>query len=86
VEFCRDPHVAPDRALESTAVTTVKALRGKVARSSEEKFHEIANRRHGVARDLALARHYVTDGGGIEVLRSKVQNRLATMRASKYGK
>jgi hypothetical protein len=57
-----------------------------VARSSEEKFHEIANRRHGVVRDIALARHYVTDGGGLQVLRDKVQNRLATMRASRYGK
>jgi len=86
VEFCRDPQVAADRALESTPVTTVRALRGKVARSSEEKFHEIANRRHGVVRDIALARHYVTDGGGLQVLRDKVQNRLATMRASRYGK
>jgi len=85
VEFCRDPHVAPDRALESTPVTRIKTMKGKVAKSSEEKFHEIANRRHGLGRDLALAKHYVTDGGGIEVLRSKVRNRLATVRASKNG-
>ncbi|NRD25425.1 glycosyltransferase [Frigoribacterium sp. VKM Ac-2836] len=85
VEFCRDPHVAPDRALESTPVIRIKTMKGKVAKSSEEKFHEIANRRHGLGRDLALAKHYVTEGGGIEVLRGKVRNRLATVRASKNG-
>jgi len=87
VAFCRDPQVAPDRALTSTPVTVVKAAgRGRVAKSSEEKFHEIANRRHGVARDVALATHYLTAGGGVKVLRDKVRNRVSTMRASRYGR
>jgi GT2 family glycosyltransferase len=91
VEFCRDPQPAPDRveSLMSTAAATAGAVRPTRVRSpksSEEKFHEIANSRHGVGRDIALARYYLTDGGGVAALRTKVKTRLATNRASKYGK
>lgn len=91
VEFCRDPHVAPDRAalvgepLGASRGSVVRNPRGRSPQTSEEKFHAIANRRHGVGRDIALARFYLTDGG-IGGLRTKVQTRLATSRASRYGK
>lgn len=86
VEFCRDPWVAPDRSDEAPDGSVGRKVRAASALTAEEKFHRIANSRHGIRRDVALARHYVTHGGGIDVLRDKVKNRLATTRASKYGK
>lgn len=83
IEFCRDPHPAADRALEMPSVLTnskgVKSRRGK---SSDEKLHAITATRHGVFRDIALARHYLAEGG-VDMLKSKVQNRIRTAQRSK---
>lgn len=56
-----------------------------IEKSPEQRFHEIANSRHGVRRDVLLARHYLTSGG-VGELRGKVVTRLNTIRDSKNGR
>ncbi|WP_150306935.1 glycosyltransferase [Planctomonas psychrotolerans] len=86
VEFCRDPHVAPDRSMDEELPSRIQPKRvAPRAQTREERFHQISVQRHGIVRDLKLARHYVTDGG-VSMLREKVRTRLATTRASKHGK
>jgi hypothetical protein len=90
IAFAHDPYPAPDRANEFAENSLRTGSRGEVVvpgigKSREQRFHEIANSRHGLRRDIMLARHYVTDGG-VGELAGKVRNRVATMRASKYGK
>jgi GT2 family glycosyltransferase/glycosyltransferase involved in cell wall biosynthesis len=88
VEFCRDPHPAADRVLGSLSspldVTGSGAGGGRRARpvTTEEKFQAISTRRHGIRRDLALARHYLTSGG-LAALGGKVRSRLQHSRAAK---
>ncbi|WP_220037493.1 MULTISPECIES: glycosyltransferase [unclassified Curtobacterium] len=87
IEFAHDPYPAPDRA--NAAVERERTGGGvvipQIGKSREQRFHEIANSRHGLRRDVMLARHYLTDGG-VQELAGKVRNRVSTMRASKYGR
>jgi GT2 family glycosyltransferase len=94
IEFCKNPYVAPDRADEQAlAVGTLgqgaTVGRSRVAmspaRAREMRFHQIANSRHGVRRDVLLATHYLRENG-VSGLRVKVENRLRTMRESKNGR
>lgn len=91
VEFCQDPTVAPDRADTAAANAIhpgamVKRPSGISARAQRElRFHQIANSRHGLRRDVMLATHYLRESG-VSGLRTKVSNRLRTMRESKYGR
>jgi GT2 family glycosyltransferase/glycosyltransferase involved in cell wall biosynthesis len=97
LEFCRHPEPAPDRALDlvgsgngsSTGARAGGRGRAGGARagfqveiSKEEKFHRIASRRHGIRRDLALARFYVFEGG-VPMLREKITSRLSVRPAKK---
>ena len=84
VEFCRDPHVAPDRSMDEELPSRIQPKRVERAQTREERFHQLSVRRHGLGRDIALARYYLTDGG-VGMLREKVRTRLATTRASKHG-
>ncbi len=82
LEFCRNPEPAPDRALELIGAAagrpTGRSRAGfQVELSKEEKFHRIASGRHGLRRDLALARYYVFEGG-VPMLREKVTSRLSS--------
>ncbi len=81
IEFCHDPQPAPDRALSMRD----DARRGgsgsrsapRAARSPEQvaqEFHEIGIRPRGVARDVALARHYLRHGG-VSLLVAKLGSR-----------
>jgi hypothetical protein len=91
VEFCKDPQVAADRAHDAAVpVGSVTAgSRPRVAlspaRAREMEFHEIANSRHGVVRDVRLATWYLKQNG-VSGLRDKVQNRVRIMRESKNGR
>ena len=80
VAFCLDPQPAADRASDTATKALVKSKKAVVAHSREENYHRIANARHGLTRDVALARHYLTEGG-IVMLRAKLQDRLSTRRA-----
>ncbi|MFB2599295.1 glycosyltransferase [Herbiconiux sp. P17] len=86
VEFCRDPHPAADRVLGSlSAPLDVSGVAGgRRARpvTAEEKFQAISTRRHGFRRDIALARHYLTNGG-LSSLGGKIRSRLQHTRATK---
>ncbi|MCS5496250.1 glycosyltransferase [Cnuibacter physcomitrellae] len=81
VEFCREPRRAPDLAFRAGLPDLPGARRG-AARTPEERFQAISARRHGLSRDLALARHYLTTGG-ISSLAGKVQSRITHRRASR---
>jgi len=96
VAFCQEPSVAPDRAHD--AAVPLGAVGGSPSRAAgrerlamsparqrEMRFHQIANSRHGVKRDVLLARHYLQDVG-VSGLRAKVQTRLRTMRESRNGR
>jgi GT2 family glycosyltransferase len=94
VEFCKDPYVAPDRADEAALPLGAEyrsgsSVRDRVAlspaRQRELRFHQIANSRHGVKRDVLLAQHYLREVG-VQGLRDKVTNRVKTMRESKNGR
>ncbi|KQO62164.1 glycosyltransferase [Curtobacterium sp. Leaf261] len=91
VEFCKDPYPAADRADDAAlpAGASAGAVRERIAmspvRQRELRFHQIANSRHGIRRDVLLARHYLQDVG-VSGLRDKVQNRVRTMRESKNGR
>ncbi len=49
------------------------------------EFHEIANSRHGVVRDVRLATWYLRQNG-VGGLRAKVQDRVRLMRESRNGR
>ncbi|WIB13012.1 hypothetical protein [Curtobacterium sp. MCPF17_052] len=55
------------------------------ARQRELQFHQIANSRHGISRDVRLATWYLRENG-VSGLRDKVQNRVRIMRESKNGR
>ncbi|MFB2581131.1 glycosyltransferase [Herbiconiux sp. P15] len=86
VAFCRDPHPAADRVLGSLSAPLDLAAGAGGRRSrpvtAEEKFQAISTRRHGIRRDLALARHYV-ENGGLSSLGGKIRSRLAYRKAGK---
>jgi hypothetical protein len=50
--------------------------------TAEEKFQAISTRRHGLGRDIALARHYLTNGG-VSSLIAKVRSRSEHARAGR---
>jgi GT2 family glycosyltransferase len=88
VAFCHDPHVAPDRAdsaAEAQRLGGGSVVVPPIEKTREQRFNEIANSRHGLRRDVQLARHYLT-AGGVGELRGKVENRVRTMRDSKNGR
>jgi len=91
VEFCKDPHVAADRAHEAAVPAGSVAAAGRPrvqlspARQRELQFHQIANSRHGISRDVRLATWYLRENG-VTGLRDKVQNRVRIMRESKNGR
>jgi hypothetical protein len=87
VEFCHSPYPAPDRANSAAERDRTGGLPPVPApgKTREQRFHEIANSRHGIRRDIQLARHYLTDGG-VGELTGKVRNRVTTMRDSKNGR
>jgi GT2 family glycosyltransferase len=94
VEFCKNPYVAPDRADDAALVLGTSGTGGSSGRSRiglsparqrELRFHQIANSRHGIRRDVLLGAHYLRSNG-VSGLRSKVENRLKTMRDSKNGR
>jgi hypothetical protein len=84
VEFCRDPHPAADRVLGSLSAPIELGAGGRRTRpvTAEEKFQAISTRRHGWRRDIALARHYLTNGG-LGSLGGKIRSRLQHQRAAK---
>ncbi|WP_440708518.1 glycosyltransferase [Herbiconiux sp. YIM B11900] len=93
VEFCRDPHPAADRVLGSLAGDPAASggsssllAGGGPGRArpvtAEEKFQRISTRRHGLRRDLALAGHYLANGG-LGSLAGKVRSRLNHRSASR---
>jgi hypothetical protein len=65
VEFCRDPQIAADRAARMGDPDASKKSRGALMSNLTpgERLHEAATGNTGVARELALARHYLTEGG-----------------------
>jgi glycosyltransferase involved in cell wall biosynthesis len=84
VEFCRDPHPAADRVLGSLSAPIELGGAGRRRRpvTAEEKFQAISTRRHGLGRDIALARHYLTNGG-VSSLIAKVRSRSEHARAGR---
>ncbi|WP_371741962.1 glycosyltransferase [Herbiconiux sp. VKM Ac-2851] len=84
VEFCRDPHPAADRVLGSLSAPIELGGAGRRRRpvTAEEKFQAISTRRHGIGRDIALARHYLTNGG-VSSLIAKVRSRSEHARAGR---
>ncbi|MCS5722032.1 glycosyltransferase [Herbiconiux sp. CPCC 203407] len=84
VAFCRDPHPAADRVLGSLSAPLELGAGGRRTRpvTTEEKFQAISTRRHGLRRDVALARHYLTNGG-LGSLGGKIRSRLAYRKAGK---
>lgn len=74
VEFCRHPAAAADR--DAGPERAVARTLGR--RTSAERLHRIATSRHGVARDVSLALHYLGEGGPthfVEKVRSRLDNR-----------
>jgi GT2 family glycosyltransferase len=65
VEFCRNPQIAADRAARMGDPDASKKSRGALMSNLTpgERLHEAATGNTGVARELALARHYLTEGG-----------------------
>ncbi len=83
VEFVRDPRPAADRVLGSLSAPLDVARAGRTRPvTAEEKFQAISTRRHGIRRDLALARHYLANGG-LSSLGAKVRSRVQHSRAAK---
>ncbi|MGA1835558.1 glycosyltransferase [Herbiconiux sp. 11R-BC] len=83
VEFVRDPRPAADRVLGSLSAPLDVARAGRTRPvTAEEKFQAISTRRHGIRRDIALAGHYLTNGG-LSSLGAKVRSRLQHSRAAK---
>jgi GT2 family glycosyltransferase/glycosyltransferase involved in cell wall biosynthesis len=87
IEFCRDPQPAPDRKMARPLQSgSSHDGRGKKkqqqSKTPEERLHAIATSRHGVARDVALARFYISEGG-VDLLRQKVRNRMSTRERSR---
>jgi glycosyltransferase involved in cell wall biosynthesis len=90
VEFCRDPQPAADRQLVPGSHSgrhgqghggSGGGAKKKKAKTPEERLHAIATSRHGVTRDIALARFYIAEGG-VDMLREKVKNRMNTRERS----
>lgn len=86
IEFCRDPQVAPDRATRLAGHQTDpgrSARRSSVAKSTPaERLHEAAASTTGLAREVALIRHYVTEGG-VTMLASKARGRVVSVFGGK---
>ena len=80
-----------DRAHEAAVPAGSVAAAGRPrvalspARQREMQFHQIANSRHGLSRDVRLATWYLRENG-MSGLRDKVQNRVRIMRESKNGR
>jgi hypothetical protein len=91
VEFCKAPYVAPDRAHDAALPvgSAHQPARERIAlspqRQREMRFHQIANSRHGVRRDVLLATHYLRENG-VSGLQDKMRTRLRTMRESRNGR
>jgi GT2 family glycosyltransferase len=91
VEFCAAPYVAPDRAHDAALPvgSAHQPARERIAmspqRQREMRFHQIANSRHGVRRDVLLATHYLRENG-VSGLQDKMRTRLRTMRESRNGR
>lgn len=86
IEFCRDPQIAPDRAtrLAGNQAERVRTSRkSALARSTPEgRLHEAAATATGLAREVALIRHYVTEGG-VTMLASKARGRVISVLGGK---
>lgn len=83
IDFCLDPQPAPDRALLSLAPSPKRRVSrpgraSSVPLTDRERaliFHEIGTMPKGLLRDIALARHYVLNGG-LAMLGAKAASRL----------
>ena len=86
IEFCRDPQIAPDRAtrLAGHRAQHVRGARKTaLARSTPEgRLHEAAATSTGLAREVALIRHYVTEGG-VTMLANKAKGRVISVLGGK---
>jgi hypothetical protein len=86
IEFCRDPQIAPDRAtrLAGHQAERVRTSRkSALARSTPEgRLHEAAATSTGLAREVALIRHYVSEGG-VTMLASKARSRVVSVLGGK---
>ncbi|WP_241981832.1 glycosyltransferase [Cryobacterium ruanii] len=86
IEFCRDPQIAPDRAtrLAGQRVERVRSVRkSALTRSTPEgRLHEAATTSTGLAREVALIRYYVTEGG-VTMLASKAKSRVVSVLGGK---
>ena len=86
IEFCRDPQIAPDRAtrLAGARAEHVRGTRvSTLARSTPEgRLHEAAASSTGLAREVALIRHYVTEGG-VTMLVNKAKGRVISVFGGK---
>jgi len=83
VEFCRNPQIAADRAARMGDVDASKKSRALMSNLTPgERLHEAATGNTGVARELALARHYLTEGG-FSMLVNKAGSRVRGTLGSK---
>jgi GT2 family glycosyltransferase/glycosyltransferase involved in cell wall biosynthesis len=76
VEFCRNPQGAPDRDNTGSKLSE-RRVKGRAVTQKEKyaHYHEVGTMPKGIARDIALARHYI-EYDGVTVLGKRLLSRV----------
>ncbi|SEM94954.1 hypothetical protein SAMN05216281_102417 [Cryobacterium luteum] len=89
IEFCRDPQIAPDRAIRLAGHQPTRSRSSRkpslLNSTPEARLHEAAASVTGLAREVALIRHYVTEGG-VTMLAHKAGGRVISVLGGKATK